>query len=109
MVLRVFGYPGADAERLSDDVCIGLQLANHAQDVSRDAAIGRRYLVDSDVDARGIAGAAQAMVERARDLLASGIELNGAFRGRCACSSYSTEWEAWPYATQSRQSVRNGT
>jgi squalene synthase HpnC len=75
MVLRVFGVTGADAERLSDDVCIGLQLANHAQDVSRDAAIGRRYLVDSDVDARGIAGAAQAMVERARDLLASGIEL----------------------------------
>jgi len=75
MVLRVFGVSGADSERLSDDVCIGLQLANHAQDVSRDAAIGRRYLVDSDVEARGIAGAAQAMVERARDLLASGIEL----------------------------------
>ena len=105
MVLRVFGVTGADAERLSDDVCIGLQLANHAQDVSRDAAIGRRYLVDSDVDARGIAGAAQAMVERARDLLASGDQTGTArSRGRCACSSYSTEWEAWPYATQSRQS-----
>lgn len=72
MVLRVFGINDAQAERLSDEVCIGLQLANHAQDVSRDAAIGRRYLVDSDVDARGIAGAAQAMVERARALLASG-------------------------------------
>ncbi len=75
MVLQVFGVAEADAQRLSDDVCIGLQLANHAQDVSRDAAIGRRYLVDSDVDARGIAGAAQAMVERARALLASGLDL----------------------------------
>jgi squalene synthase HpnC len=75
MVLRVFGVDGARAEKLSDDVCIGLQLANHAQDVSRDAAMGRRYLVETDVDARGIAGAAQAMVERARTLLASGEEL----------------------------------
>jgi squalene synthase HpnC len=75
MVLRVFGGTGAREERLSDDVCIGLQLANHAQDVSRDAAMGRRYLVQSDVDARGISGAAQAMVERARALLASGEEL----------------------------------
>jgi squalene synthase HpnC len=75
MVLRVFGVNGARSEHLSDDVCIGLQLANHAQDVSRDAAIGRRYLVDSDVEARGMAGAAQAMVERARVLLASGATL----------------------------------
>jgi squalene synthase HpnC len=75
MVLHVFGISGAPEEALSDDICIGLQLANHAQDVSRDAAIGRRYLVDSDVDARGIAGAAQAMVERARALLASGLVL----------------------------------
>jgi squalene synthase HpnC len=75
MVLRVFGISGEREERLSDDVCIGLQLANHAQDVSRDALMGRRYLVDNDVEARGIAGAAQAMVERARAMLASGETL----------------------------------
>lgn len=75
MVLHVFGVRDSRSERLSDDVCIGLQLANHAQDVSRDAAIGRRYLVESDVEARGIDGAAQAMVQRARALLASGEEL----------------------------------
>jgi squalene synthase HpnC len=75
MVLRVFGVNGTKEEQLSDDVCIGLQLANHAQDVSRDAAIGRRYLVDNDVEAGGTAGAAQAMVERARTLLASGLAL----------------------------------
>lgn len=75
MVLRVFKVNDPQAKRLSDDVCIGLQLANHAQDVSRDAAIGRRYLVDCDIDARGIAGAAQAMVQRARALLGSGEAL----------------------------------
>lgn len=77
MVLRVFGVNGATSERLSDDVCIGLQLANHAQDVSRDAAIGRRYLVESDVAAAGTAGAARVMVEQARALLASGEALEG--------------------------------
>lgn len=77
IVLRVFGVADPRSEGLSDDVCIGLQLANHAQDVSRDAAIGRRYLVDNDVEARGNVGAAQAMVERARALLASGEELEG--------------------------------
>jgi squalene synthase HpnC len=75
MVLRVFNVHGARPEQLSDNVCIGLQLANHAQDVSRDARIGRRYLVDADVATRGIPGAAQAMVERARTLLASGEDL----------------------------------
>ncbi len=77
MVLRVFDLQDGEAERLSDDVCIGLQLANHAQDVSRDEAIGRRYLVDSDVAAGGTSGAARAMVERARSLLASGKALEG--------------------------------
>ena len=75
MVLSVFGVRGAGEERLSDDVCIGLQLANHAQDVSRDEAMGRRYLVDGDVAAGGTAGAARAMVERARTLLASAAAL----------------------------------
>lgn len=75
MVLRVFGVTNERAERLSDDVCIGLQLANHAQDVRRDAAIGRKYLVESDVATLGVAGAAESMVRRARLLLASGEEL----------------------------------
>jgi squalene synthase HpnC len=75
MVLSVFGVADPEAQRFSDDVCIGLQLANHAQDVSRDAAIGRRYLVETDVAARGIAGAVRSMVARARKLLASGEAL----------------------------------
>ncbi len=75
MVLRVFGVNGEREQQLSDDVCIGLQLANHAQDVRRDAAIGRKYLVESDVAALGVAGAAESMVRTARRLLASGKEL----------------------------------
>lgn len=72
VVLRFFGITDPRAEKLSDDVCNGLQLANHAQDVSRDAAIGRRYLLQEDIDRFGSEGAVRAMVERARSLLASG-------------------------------------
>lgn len=77
VVLRFFGIATPLAQKLSDDVCIGLQLANHAQDVSRDARIGRRYLLQEDIDAAGTAGAVRALVERARVLLASGKTLEG--------------------------------
>jgi squalene synthase HpnC len=75
VVLRFFGIASPVTEKLSDDVCIGLQLANHAQDVSRDEAIGRRYLLLEDIDARGTRGAVEALVTRARALLASGKTL----------------------------------
>jgi squalene synthase HpnC len=74
MVLGVFGLADARAEALSDDVCVGLQLANHAQDVSRDSARGRSYLLQSDLQG-DIAGAVRALCERARGLLNSGREL----------------------------------
>ncbi len=72
VVLRFFGIEDPAAHKLSDDVCIGLQLANHAQDVSRDAKIGRSYLLQEDVRALGTQGAVRALVTRARALLASG-------------------------------------
>lgn len=75
MVLPVFGLHGAKATSLSDAVCIGLQLANHAQDVARDATRGRCYLLQSDLRAGGITLAVRSMCERARELLASGVEL----------------------------------
>ncbi|HEX5441112.1 MAG TPA: squalene/phytoene synthase family protein, partial [Ktedonobacterales bacterium] len=59
----------------SDDVCIGLQLANFAQDVVVDRAKGRAYLPQDDVRAHGLAGAVQVTCERAARLLASGGEL----------------------------------
>ena len=75
VVLLLFGISGALARRLSDDVCIGLQLANHAQDVSRDAKIGRTYLLAEDIERLGVRGAVRALCERARTLLASGKQL----------------------------------
>lgn len=75
VVLRFFGIANPLTEKLSDDVCIGLQLANHAQDVSRDARIGRSYLLEEDLQAAGTRGAVQALVARARTLLASGKTL----------------------------------
>lgn len=75
MVLTVFGISNAYTERLSDDVCIGLQLANFAQDVARDATLGRTYLVQSDIRAGGLGQATRIMVQRARELLASGRAL----------------------------------
>lgn len=75
MVLPVFGLMAPKAASLSDEVCIGLQLANHAQDVARDAARGRCYLLQSDLRAGGTALAVRSLCERARDLLACGVAL----------------------------------
>ncbi len=75
MVLGVFGIANPTTEQLSDDVCIGLQLANFAQDVTWDTAKGRSYLVQEEVRRDGISGAVRSHCERARMLLASGTEL----------------------------------
>lgn len=75
VVLRFFGIANPTTEKLSDDVCIGLQLANHAQDVSRDVKIGRRYLLEEDLAGGGTRGAVKGLVLRARSLLASGATL----------------------------------
>lgn len=75
MVLRVFDLWDSTAELLSDDVCIGLQLANHAQDVRRDAARGRSYLLQADLRSGGVTGAVRNLCERARTLLSSGRQL----------------------------------
>jgi len=75
VVLRFFGIASPITEKLSDDVCIGLQLANHAQDVSRDAKIGRSYVIQEDLAQGGTRGAVKALVDRARSLLASGKTL----------------------------------
>lgn len=75
VVLRFFGIADPVTEKLSDDVCIGLQLANHAQDVSRDAKIGRSYLLEEDLAQGGTRGGVKALVDRARSLLASGKTL----------------------------------
>jgi squalene synthase HpnC len=75
IVLRLFGIDAPAAVQLSDDVCIGLQLANFAQDVSVDARLGRTYLLQSEVREHGIDGATRLLCQRARALLSSGREL----------------------------------
>jgi squalene synthase HpnC len=75
MVLRVFGVAAPEAVPLSDDVCIGLQIANFAQDVSVDAGKGRCYLLQSELRTGGAAGATRAHCVRARTLLDSGRRL----------------------------------
>ena len=82
IVLRLFGLVRPEAERLSDDVCVGLQLANFAQDVGVDAARGRCYLLRPEIGRLGRAGAIHMHCERARRLLASGEELERLTPGR---------------------------
>jgi len=82
IVLRLFGLRRPEAEPLSDDVCAGLQLANFAQDVSRDGARGRRYLLGPEIEAMGVTGAVRAHCDRARGLLASGVALERMASGR---------------------------
>jgi len=75
LVLGVFGIREPAAQPLSDNVCIGLQLANFAQDVRIDAEKGRSYLLEEDLAAGGIVGATRAHCDRARALLLSGRDL----------------------------------
>lgn len=75
MVLRLNGYGDVRRTELSDAVCIGLQLANFAQDVGVDAGKGRCYLLQSDVRPHGTTGAVRAMCDRARELLDRGRAL----------------------------------
>lgn len=82
LVLGIWGIEGAEAQRLSDDVCIGLQLANFAQDVASDAVKGRTYLILSETARYGRVGAVRALCDRAERLLASGQELEQLVPGR---------------------------
>ncbi|HET9016875.1 MAG TPA: squalene/phytoene synthase family protein [Thermomicrobiaceae bacterium] len=82
MVLRVFGVDDPRATALSDDVCIGLQLANFAQDVARDGRRGRSYLLQEELRMLGPQAAVRGLCDRAEALLSSGIELETMVPGR---------------------------
>jgi squalene synthase HpnC len=51
LVLAVFGASSLACVALSDDVCVGLQVVEHLQDVAEDAARGRIYLPQIDLRA----------------------------------------------------------
>lgn len=91
MVLAVLGYHDEERGELSDATCIGLQLANFWQDVSRDRQQNRIYLPQEDLDRFGVTEEAifgggdsdqsraliQFEVERARALFRKGKALEG--------------------------------
>jgi squalene synthase HpnC len=101
LVLAAFGATDPERERLSDDVCRALQVAEHLQDVAEDARAGRVYLPTFDLDRFGVAdgeladlarravpapAAVRAVVafeaSRARRLLDRGAALVGTLHGR---------------------------
>jgi len=89
LVLHLFGYRDAERQRLSDQVCSGLQLANFWQDIAIDLEKGRVYLPRQDMARFGVtvedlrlqnanSGFVALMrheVARARELLVSGAAL----------------------------------
>jgi squalene synthase HpnC len=82
MVLGVYELREPNAQALSDDVCVGLQLANFAQDVGVDRTKGRTYLVQADIREYGVRGAVRVMCDRAEQLLKAGSELEAMAPGR---------------------------
>jgi squalene synthase HpnC len=96
LVLAVFDAASTERLAWSDDVCSGLQVVEHLQDVGEDAHRGRVYLPADDLAAAGcergdllqpVAGpalraAVAAIAGRARTLLASGTPLARSLRGR---------------------------
>ena len=54
LVLAVFGDRDSRKLTLSDDVCTGLQLIEHWQDVAEDCAAGRVYIPTSDLSSFGV-------------------------------------------------------
>lgn len=53
LVLQIFGAATPERIAWSDDVCIGLQVVEHLQDVREDAERGRVYLPSADLAAFG--------------------------------------------------------
>jgi squalene synthase HpnC len=96
IVLHVFGMARPQLLEASDDVCIGLQLANFAQDVAVDREKGRVYLPQSEIEEHGLRAAVEVTCARARALLRSGQALEAAARGglRVQLALYRTGGEA---------------
>lgn len=98
LVLACFGVHDEVAGRLSDQICSGLQLVEHWQDVAEDRRAGRIYLpeqdrvafgvAEADLDARAASPALRRLMafetSRARDLLVGGAPLVDLLGGRPA-------------------------
>jgi squalene synthase HpnC len=96
LVLAVFDSASPERIGWSDDVCTGLQVVEHLQDVGEDARRGRVYLPADDLDQAGCTRAdllgpvapqqlktvVAQLSDRARELLRSGTPLARSLRGR---------------------------
>lgn len=97
LVLRVFGAATPERIALSDDVCTGLQIAEHCQDVAEDFGRGRVYLPQEDLrtfavaedELRGPGPSSTALrdliafeCDRAGELLRAGVPLARSMHGR---------------------------
>lgn len=96
LVLRVAGVREQDADRASDALCSGLQLANFWQDFGVDWSRGRLYVPREESDRSGASesdlaagrmtiewkSALRAGVARTRALFEAGRPVTGAVRGR---------------------------
>jgi squalene synthase HpnC len=95
LVLHLFGQASADTVALSDQICAGLQIVEHLQDVAEDRRNGRIYLPAADLAAHGVreedldAGTASpalrgllaAETDRVTTLLRAGTPLVGRLHG----------------------------
>jgi phytoene synthase len=89
LILHLFGYRDAARQQLADQICTGLQLANFWQDIAVDAAKGRIYVPQEDLEhfgctaaevidgtmTNGVRALIAFEVERARAMLANGVRL----------------------------------
>jgi len=89
LILYLFGYRDVERQRLADQICTGLQLANLWQDIAVDAAKGRLYVPLEDLARFGcstddvktgtwspaVRELMRFEVDRARGLLTRGLEL----------------------------------
>jgi squalene synthase HpnC len=96
LVLAVFDSTSPERIGWSDDVCTGLQVVEHLQDVGEDARRGRVYLPADDLERAGCTRAdlfgpvaprqlktvVAQLSDRARELLRSGTPLARSLRGR---------------------------
>jgi squalene synthase HpnC len=96
LVLRIFDVHTPQRQAWSDQVCTGLQVVEHLQDVGEDALAGRIYLPaaerarhgcrDDDVRAPTASPALRATVlelaDRTRPLLDAGVPLTASLHGR---------------------------
>jgi squalene synthase HpnC len=96
IVLAIFDAATPERIARSDDVCSGLQVVEHLQDVGEDARNGRVYLpaevltrfgcsdeaLTQPVAAPPLRAAVAEVAGRARTLLASGVPLARSLRGR---------------------------